>query len=170
MIAFVRPSFASAPRRLRRLSAAAAGLLLAARAGAMTVDGLRTEDGVCPLGLDTPEPRLSWVLHADQRAQTQSAYHLMVASSARELAAAALPTALSFVACSRQTPMGRVASEWRRTTNGLAPRVRVPVNATTRIHLPVSSDADVLESGRPARTAPPVSARCAGQRVPCRLR
>ncbi|MFE5121027.1 alpha-L-rhamnosidase [Streptomyces sp. NPDC056669] len=34
-----------------------------------------------PLGLDTPHPRLSWILDSDARDQSQSAYHIRVASS-----------------------------------------------------------------------------------------
>jgi alpha-L-rhamnosidase len=42
---------------------------------------LRCEYLVNPLGLDTPQPRLSWIVDSDQRAQTQTAYQLLVASS-----------------------------------------------------------------------------------------
>ncbi|MBN1124118.1 MAG: family 78 glycoside hydrolase catalytic domain [Sedimentisphaerales bacterium] len=45
---------------------------------------LRCEYKVNPLGLDMPDPRLSWVVQSDQRAQTQTAYHILVAGS-REL-------------------------------------------------------------------------------------
>ncbi|MGW7752714.1 alpha-L-rhamnosidase [Streptomyces violaceusniger] len=34
-----------------------------------------------PLGLDTPHPRLSWILDSDARDQSQSAYHIRVATS-----------------------------------------------------------------------------------------
>ena len=54
------------------LSAAAAGL---------AVEGLRCEYLDNPLGIDTPQPRLSWVLESRQRAQTQTAYQMLVASS-----------------------------------------------------------------------------------------
>lgn len=39
-----------------------------------------------PLGIDIVQPRLSWKLASDQRGQTQSAYRIMVASSADKLA------------------------------------------------------------------------------------
>ena len=34
-----------------------------------------------PLGIDTPQPRLSWVLESKQRAEKQTAYQILVASS-----------------------------------------------------------------------------------------
>jgi alpha-L-rhamnosidase len=49
---------------------------------------LRTEYLVDPLAIDTREPRLSWIVEAgDTRGVTQSAYQIMVASSAENLAA-----------------------------------------------------------------------------------
>ena len=54
------------------LSAATAGL---------TVGGLQCEYLENPLGIDTPQPRLSWVLESGQRAQAQTAYQVLVASS-----------------------------------------------------------------------------------------
>ncbi len=40
-----------------------------------------------PLGLDTPHPRLSWILDSDARDQSQSAYHIRVATSPDRLGA-----------------------------------------------------------------------------------
>ncbi len=40
-----------------------------------------------PLGLDIPRPRLSWILESDRRGARQSAYQILVASSAEKLAA-----------------------------------------------------------------------------------
>src|ERR1039457_4258074 len=34
-----------------------------------------------PLGIDTPQPRLSWVLESKQRAEMQTAYQILAASS-----------------------------------------------------------------------------------------
>jgi alpha-L-rhamnosidase len=45
------------------------------------------EYAVNPLGLDTPQPRFSWVLESDARGDAQSAYQILVASSAARLAA-----------------------------------------------------------------------------------
>lgn len=47
---------------------------------------LRCEYMVEPLGLDVINPRLSWQLESEQRAQRQSAYQILVASSAGRLA------------------------------------------------------------------------------------
>ncbi|MGE5609212.1 MAG: glycoside hydrolase family 78 protein [Bacillota bacterium] len=42
---------------------------------------LRCEYQTNPLAIDTPRPRLSWILASDERAQFQSAYQILVASS-----------------------------------------------------------------------------------------
>jgi alpha-L-rhamnosidase len=43
---------------------------------------LRCEYSVNPLGIDTPNPRLYWIVESKQRGQKQSAYQILVASSA----------------------------------------------------------------------------------------
>jgi len=48
---------------------------------------LRCEYRVEPLGLDLPHPRLSWQLVSPRRGEVQTAYQIMVASSASALAA-----------------------------------------------------------------------------------
>lgn len=63
---------------------ASAALTVATQA--MTVDGLRVEDRLSPLGIDTARPRLSWLLHAGGRGQRQSAYQIRVAGSIETLA------------------------------------------------------------------------------------
>lgn len=65
--------------------------LLAVTAGshsfaALTVTGLKAEYRTNPLGLDTPQPRLNWVLDANQRDQIQTAYRVLVASAPDKLA------------------------------------------------------------------------------------
>ena len=60
------------------------GLFTARR---VTVGDLRCEFLDNPLGIDTVQPRLSWVLHATQRGARQSAYQVLVASSAAQLKA-----------------------------------------------------------------------------------
>jgi len=59
----------------------ALGMLAPAPAFALSVDDLRVEYLPRPLGVDAARPRLSWVLHASQRAQRQAAYRVIVASS-----------------------------------------------------------------------------------------
>ena len=57
-------------------------------AKAIEVEDLRCEYLQNPLGIDTPKPRLSWVLDAGKsgaRGQGQSAYQILVASSRKEL-------------------------------------------------------------------------------------
>ena len=55
-------------------------------ASSVQVVALRTEYQQNPLGIDAPNPRLSWQLAAKARAVTQTAYQVRVASSARALA------------------------------------------------------------------------------------
>jgi alpha-L-rhamnosidase len=62
------------------LGAGLAGGLTAAAAG-LTVEKLSCEYLDSPLGIDTPQPRLSWVLDSKERAQRQTAYQILVASS-----------------------------------------------------------------------------------------
>jgi alpha-L-rhamnosidase len=70
---------AMAPSKLRAATrAAATGLQVA---------GLRVEGLVNPLGLDVAKPHLSWQLISSQRNVRQSAYRLVVGSSAAEVAA-----------------------------------------------------------------------------------
>jgi len=49
------------------------------------VDGLQCEYLTNPLGLDTPQPRLRWILASDRRAQRQTAYQILVAGSVEAL-------------------------------------------------------------------------------------
>jgi len=49
--------------------------------GGVTCSGLRCEYRVNPLGVDTVAPRLSWLLHSDERGQKQSGYRILVAGS-----------------------------------------------------------------------------------------
>jgi alpha-L-rhamnosidase len=56
----------------------------AGAASALEVDRLRCEYLENPLGLDECQPRLSWIVRADERGQRQTAYQVLVATS-REL-------------------------------------------------------------------------------------
>lgn len=59
-----------------------------AASAAITPIGLRCEYRLHPLGIDSPNPRLSWVLEGSEpnRSRTQSAYRILVASSRAILA------------------------------------------------------------------------------------
>ncbi|MCX6877817.1 MAG: discoidin domain-containing protein [Verrucomicrobia bacterium] len=46
---------------------------------------LRCEYRTDPLGIDTPQPRLSWLMESPVRGQRQTAYHLLVARTAEAL-------------------------------------------------------------------------------------
>jgi alpha-L-rhamnosidase len=50
------------------------------------VDSLRCEYLSDPLGIDTPAPRLGWVIHSEKRGLQQSACQILVASSRKKLA------------------------------------------------------------------------------------
>ena len=74
-------------------AAALLGAVVAAQAaGGLVAAGLRCESMKNPLGIDEARPRLGWVLEAAARASpiprglTQSAYRVLVASSAEQLA------------------------------------------------------------------------------------
>jgi len=51
----------------------------------ITIQDLRCEYSTNPLGIETSEPRLSWILESNQRGQKQTAWHLLVASSRDKL-------------------------------------------------------------------------------------
>jgi hypothetical protein len=53
---------------------------------ALTVDSLRCEFRVNPIGVDATQPRLSWVPGSTQRGESVSAYRILVASSSAVLA------------------------------------------------------------------------------------
>ncbi len=85
--------------RLRRLALTVALLLvhpalpspgadpsLAPHPSDLRFENLRCEYRVNPVGIDVPSPRLSWTLASDRRGQHQTAYQLLVASSAEALA------------------------------------------------------------------------------------
>ncbi|MDE6653268.1 MAG: family 78 glycoside hydrolase catalytic domain [Muribaculaceae bacterium] len=61
----------------------AAGL----RANGVGVGSLTTEGQMYPLSIETPNPRLSWIITSDKRDVMQTAYHVLVASSPELLAA-----------------------------------------------------------------------------------
>ena len=56
----------------------------AAEAGDLTVGGLTCEYAAGPLGIDVAQPRFGWLLKSDKRGQMQSAYQVLVASSAEK--------------------------------------------------------------------------------------
>lgn len=61
--------------------------IFAQRVTAVTASSLRCEYLVDPLAIGTREPRLSWTIESTQRGAKQTAYHIIVASSAENLAA-----------------------------------------------------------------------------------
>lgn len=53
--------------------------------GTVHVTGLRTEQAVRPLGVESEHPRLSWVTESDERGVMQTGYRVLVASSPEKL-------------------------------------------------------------------------------------
>lgn len=68
------------------LASAVVALAGAEARAAAVVQNLRCEYRENPLGIDTPQPRLSWQLTSDHRAEFQTGYQIFVASSAARLA------------------------------------------------------------------------------------
>ncbi len=56
------------------------------RGAGLKVDGLKCEYQANPLGLDTTQPRLSWLLESPERGQRQTAYQVLAATSLTLLA------------------------------------------------------------------------------------
>ncbi len=78
---FVAPTMAALLLALH-LSAPAA---MPASGQDVAVTDMTVEYAHNPLGIDAPQPLLSWVLESPERAQVQSAYRLQVASTAGRL-------------------------------------------------------------------------------------
>jgi alpha-L-rhamnosidase len=51
----------------------------------LTPTQLKCEYAIDPLGIDTPQPRFSWVLQSRRRGQMQSAYEILISSSEENL-------------------------------------------------------------------------------------
>src|ERR1043165_6475728 len=64
------------------LLAAAPLMALAQTASRLAVTSQRCEYLVSPLAVEAREPRLSWTIESNQRGAKQTAYHILVASSA----------------------------------------------------------------------------------------
>lgn len=76
----------SRPTLTPRLLISALVLAAAPSFAAVSVERLRCEYLENPLGIDAAKPRLSWILKADGRGETQTAYQILVAASADALA------------------------------------------------------------------------------------
>ena len=74
------------PGCLLCLLALGAGLAVGQEAGDVTAHGLTCEYAHDPLGIDVAQPRFGWILKSNTRAQLQSAYQILVASSEAKLA------------------------------------------------------------------------------------
>jgi alpha-L-rhamnosidase len=57
----------------------------ACQGASLDLRDLRCEYRVDPLGIDTPSPRLSWVLESRSRGQSQTAYQILAATSSAQL-------------------------------------------------------------------------------------
>ena len=68
------------------LTGAAGPGLAAAATADISLQNLRTEDLTDPLGIDTATPRMTWGLLSDQRNQKQTAYQVIVSTTAEKAA------------------------------------------------------------------------------------
>ncbi len=82
--------------QLQKIICAMTSLVLAAalpltafaqRGGALSLSSLRCEYLTDPLSIDTREPRLSWHIESNARGARQTAYHIIAATTASDLAA-----------------------------------------------------------------------------------
>ena len=60
---------------------------------------------------------------------------------------------LTFVKASHLSPLGRVASSWRKEGGKFAWEITVPVGADATVHVPAKSAEAVTEGGEPAAQA-----------------
>ena len=76
-------------RAIRRAAAVVAAALLvsspALHAQQLAVQGLKVEYAVDPIGIDARTPRLSWIIQAERRGTTQSAWQVRVATDLHAL-------------------------------------------------------------------------------------
>lgn len=56
-------------------------LIVTGVSAGVNVGSLTTEGLVSPLNVETPNPRLSWIITSSDRDVMQTAYHILVASS-----------------------------------------------------------------------------------------
>ncbi len=73
-------------KKLTILTIAALLLMPLAVLRAVTLGNLGCECFINPLGIDTPKPRLSWVIESGKRGELQTAYEVLVASTPELLA------------------------------------------------------------------------------------
>ncbi|MCS7089716.1 MAG: glycoside hydrolase family 78 protein [Limisphaera sp.] len=64
---------------------------------------------------------------------------------------------LSWVRAHYHSIRGRIESHWHRTENSLQMEIRIPPNATARVHVPTSDPSSVKESNRPLVESPAVN-------------
>ena len=67
---------------MKRFWLLALSLIFTTGSYAVDVENLRCEYMSDPLGIDVTEPRLSWTLTSNKRGDVQTAYRILVASSA----------------------------------------------------------------------------------------
>ena len=77
----MKPDLPHITSRRRLLSLCCLLALTLPALASLSPDRLRCEHLDNPLGIDTPQPRLNWVLESKQRAEKQTAYQILAASS-----------------------------------------------------------------------------------------
>ena len=100
-------------RPLSVLLSFATAMSVAWAAPALRPIELRCEHGANPLGIDAPNPQLSWLLEGDARDQRQIAYQICVATTAERLAAGQADLWDSGRVDSNQSEIGRASCRER---------------------------------------------------------
>ena len=72
-------------KTMKRLLYCLALLMPLAAAARVSVENLRVENLVAPLGIDTQQPRFSWVITSDEREVMQTAFHIIVSDDKGEV-------------------------------------------------------------------------------------
>ena len=68
------------------------------------------------------------------------------------------PENLDWVNASTETLYGTVASNWKKTAEGLSWQVEIPANTTAVIRIPATSAESVTENGQPLLQNPAIKA------------
>jgi hypothetical protein len=115
-------------------------------AAAMSVAGIRCEYRDNPVAVDALPPRLSWVIESKERGVLQSAYRVLVASSADLLKK---EQGFRWVKAEYDSIRGPVASSWWIEGDRFRLDLTFPPNRTATVCVPARDVKDVTESGRP---------------------
>ena len=116
--------------------------MLSAWASSVSISDMRCEYRQNPIGVDAPQPRLSWILDSKERGVLQSAYQILVGTDANSLERDQGDLWDSGKVISDQTT--------RIAYGGKALASSQQCFCTATVYVPAKQVADVTESGHPA--------------------